>query len=546
MPIISKSARYYIYPSNKVDHFVTRNDPLNEIQRYQPSERVIAANVVVLVGMGGCGKSQLALDYCQQAQADGRFAAIFWVDASSPNTVAQSYATIAAAISKANVDTTDTAANIRLVKDIISTWTTTWLLVFDNFDEPKAFNEKPIQDYFPQGKKGFIIFTSRHAESDRLGHSINISGMLEGEALELLFRSSKRERHDRNITEGKKIIKRLGYLALAVDQAGAYIKGRIEFDAFLDHFNHRRKNVLSKTPDVWEYRRKRNETEAEQALSVATTWELSFDQITGDSETPNELESKRHLLTLSAFFSGQNISEEIFQISHESDTLPWMTIFVREDVWDKYKFLDVIVELRNLSLIQGLDSRIWGTSFSLHPLIQDWMKLRLSIQDCQDYAAEAMLILSNYMKTQNSDIMTLQAKQIILSHLDTALENDHIYLVRGIRLGESCLEDPAFVFAGFYQDQGRYEEAEQLYGRALNGYEERLGRDHPDTLLTVHNLATLNKDQGRYEKAEQLYGRALKGREERLGQDHPATLRTAEGLAIVQRLMQPPTPPAAL
>ena len=191
---VTKSTPYYMYPSYKVDHFVTRKDSLSEIQRhYQHSEQVVTAKVVVLIGTGGCGKSQLALDYCRQSQTDGRFTAIFWVDASSPNTVAQSYTTIAVAISKANVDTTDAAANIRLVKDIISTWTTAWPLVFDNFDEPKAFSEKPMQDYFPQGKKGIIIFTSRHVESDRLGHSINISDMLEGEALELLSLVKTRE-----------------------------------------------------------------------------------------------------------------------------------------------------------------------------------------------------------------------------------------------------------------------------------------------------------------------------------------------------------------
>jgi tetratricopeptide (TPR) repeat protein len=525
-----------MYPSYKVDHFVTREGPLNEIQQHhQYSEQVVKAKVVVLLGIGGCGKSQMALEYCHQAEANRRFTAIFWVDASSPNTVAQSYTTIAATISKANIDMTDTAANIRLVKDMMSTWTTAWLLVFDNFDNPKAFTEKPVEDYFPRGKNGFILLTSRHAKSERLGHTITISNMLEAEALELLFRSSKCERRDENIAEGKKIIDRLGNLALAVDQAGAYIKGRIDFAAFLDHFNHRREDVLRTTPDIWAYRRKRNETEAEQSLSVATTWELSFDQIAGDPKNPTELESKRHLLTLSAFFNGQNIAEEIFQLSQNSDTLPWTTIFIRDGVWDKYRFLDVITELRNLSLIQNHVNGSSGVSFSLHPLIQDWIKLRLDSQDQQKYTTEALRIFSNYIGTQHTDKLAVQAKQIILSHLDTGLENSHKYLCGTIRLGESTLEAPALIFADFYLEQGRYEEAERLFGRVLKGREERLGRDHPDTLRTVHSLAIAYRRQGQYEQAERLFGRALKGREERLGRDHPDTLKTVHNLAIVYR-----------
>src|SRR5438874_161662 len=123
------------------------------------------------------------------------------------------------------------------------------------------------------------------------------------------------------------------------------------------------------------------------------------------------------------------------------------------------------------------------------PLIQDWMKLRLSSQDRQNYAIEAMLILSQYIDTQASDRMTLQAKQTALYHLDTAVENNHAYLARGIQLGESFLEATAITFATFFMGQGRYKEAERLYERALKGREEQLGPAHPDTLGTVQNLA---------------------------------------------------------
>lgn len=333
MPRRAISTGYYLYPSCKADNFVTRKGPLENIKQYhQNTDATVTTKLVVLLGMGGCGKSQLALDFCQRTQLEGHFTAIFWVDVSSPNTITQGYATIAQSISKAdvNVNPLDSEANIRLVKNTVSAWNTPWLLVFDNFDEPKAFSHNPIKDYFPQGNQGLIIFTSRHADSERLGYSITLSDMMEEEASELLFRSSKREKNDKNVAKGKKIINRLGYLALAIDQAGAYTKGRIQFDAFLDHFKHRREYVLRKTPALWDYRRKRNEADAENSLNVATTWELSFDQITGDSQ--EEIESKRHLLTLSAFFGRQNISEGLFQNSYESYIRPWMTTFVHEGI----------------------------------------------------------------------------------------------------------------------------------------------------------------------------------------------------------------------
>ena len=57
--------------------------------------------------------------------------------------------------------------------------------------------------------------------------------------------------------------------------------------------------------------------------------------------------------------------------------------------------------------------------------------------------------------------------------------------------------------------QGRYEEAEPLYKRALEIRERVLGPDHPDTATSLNNLAILYDNQGRYEEAEPLYKRAL-------------------------------------
>ena len=55
-----------------------------------------------------------------------------------------------------------------------------------------------------------------------------------------------------------------------------------------------------------------------------------------------------------------------------------------------------------------------------------------------------------------------------------------------------------------YADKGRYDEAEELYKRALTGNEEKLGPKHPDTLRTVQNLAIVYADKGRYDETEKL------------------------------------------
>jgi tetratricopeptide (TPR) repeat protein len=76
-----------------------------------------------------------------------------------------------------------------------------------------------------------------------------------------------------------------------------------------------------------------------------------------------------------------------------------------------------------------------------------------------------------------------------------------------------------------FNGQGEYGKALEWYRRALDGREKTLGKDHPDTLETVHNMASVFDGKGEYGKALEWYRRALDGREKTLGKDHPDTLR---------------------
>ena len=60
-----------------------------------------------------------------------------------------------------------------------------------------------------------------------------------------------------------------------------------------------------------------------------------------------------------------------------------------------------------------------------------------------------------------------------------------------------------------------------------------LGKEHPDTLVSVNNLASVLQYQGNYEEAEQMNRRALEGKEKALGKEHPSTLTSVNNLALV-------------
>ena len=484
----------------------------------------------MLLGMGGSGKTQLALECCRQAEEDMGFVATLWVDASSPVSVVQSYNIIARKILKDVREDNDSEATISLVQDTLRDWKQRWLVVFDNYDNPKDFQSQGIRNYIPHGKNGYILFTSRHEDSARLGHQVSVSGMTEKESLDLLLQKTPMNLEEE--TEGRKIVSLLGHLALALDQAGAYIRARgLPLKDFISHYKRRKRQIFEETPDEWEYRRNVENSEQERILSVFTTWEMSFNLISGSE---NEKEWKDHFLTLAAFFDTKVISERYFRAHCDSENTEWMDLFRTKLEWDSDKLGDVLTEFRRLSLIQIPDRQTSEQSFSIHPIVRDWLILRKS-QVKQQMVIELIHALAAYLENIDVKELSLETNQETAQHIDACILSGEDIFEGTCSTSLDSLPKSESLFASFYRDQGRYNEAEKLYERALAGREEKLEPKHLDTLRTVMNLAIVYCNQGRYNEAEKLYERALAGREEQLGPKHPNTLRTVKGLAIVYR-----------
>ena len=107
---------------------------------------------------------------------------------------------------------------------------------------------------------------------------------------------------------------------------------------------------------------------------------------------------------------------------------------------------------------------------------------------------------------------------------DKVTEIANKFLAQDVQMNESQLgkEHPDTLssvnnLAALLQNRGDYDNAEPLYRRALEARERTLGKEHPDTLSSVNNLAALLRGRGDYDNAEPLYRRALEARERTLG-----------------------------
>ena len=515
-----KAQTFYIIPPLRVTHFVGRETLYTRLQTlFDCATTTSTPLTAVLIGMGGVGKTQLALEYCRRMKDSRRFRAIFWLDASSPNTLYSSMEAAAKQLLPDRVFDNPDAA-VGLVNDVLSRWGERWLLVFDNLDNPEDL--PGIASFFPASHCGSILITSRLSGSSELGQSIELGRMEKEEGFQLLLRSSGGGTDE--VDAAEEILGLLGYLPLAIDQARAYIsKRRLGLRAFLAEYETRKQGIMQETPQYWQYRRMFPGKEKETPLSLLTTWEMSL-QLLGVDEQAAELEK---VITLFAFFNPVNICERLF--SDDADdgfpTTSPMSIFKDDGRWNHLKYEDAIVKMQELSLLQFSQCNESGITVSLHSMVSEWLRMRLDESLQPTFLNTAISHLEYHLRSiGNSDHETRQEGQ---AHLDTIWRG-----VESLNLDDDILEC-LLTFGNFYREQGRFKDVEMMYSRALAGYEKAWGPDHTFTLNSVHNLGVLYADQGLLKDAEMMYDRALVGKEKAWGPDHTSTLNTVNNLGLL-------------
>ncbi|KAI8624763.1 hypothetical protein F5Y19DRAFT_453228 [Xylariaceae sp. FL1651] len=387
-----------------------------------------APRVAVLQGLGGQGKTQIALEYCRRCQIAKKYKAILWANASSEQSLRDSFEAFSDSLKTPDDSLTDSESRVRYTKQILTDWTEPWLLVFDNFDDPSKF---ALQDYIPPSVQGHIIITTRTADVTKLGNGIPVAGMTDEEALNLLMASGNLEKADEtNITEGSKITKRLGNMPLAIDLAGAYLArraGLVRIGDFLTRYDAQAEAILQVTPGVSEYANDLGQNET----SVFATWEMTVHLLDPDTELGAQ---KIAFLEILGFFNHEDISEDLFRIYYakKRDTeeiSQWIGLFLDEKgEWSPFAFEDLITQLSMINLIERPSRNDAGMiQFSIHPLISDWLRIRQTrdnhIHGINNYQLSAKMLayrlLENYLEflLQPAFRMPFREQNVITSHL---------------------------------------------------------------------------------------------------------------------------------
>ncbi|KAF8455068.1 P-loop containing nucleoside triphosphate hydrolase protein [Kalaharituber pfeilii] len=515
--------------------FVGREDLLEQIKQEIGRENGAATkNItqVVLYGMGGIGKTNLALEYVYRHSRD--YSSVFWVNAASEQTTKISFTYIMQRLIKHYAKLSDEPDYARIrrllgmagkldstgmftvqqpseeqdVVNAVKEWLTAedninWLLVFDNLDDLESFD---INDYIPSTPHGTVIITSRRPESTHGRKGVEVQQMDSSEAEELLIKSAKlnfeifpSEKCQCEKEAAETIVHKLGYLPLAIEQAGAYIHVRqYSLNRYLSEYNANITHLLSRKWKVGKYDR-----------SVFAAWDLSFNAI--QNQNPNAAE----LLLLCGFLDNNDICEVLLQRGMK---LP------KNDT----SLGDSIQILFSYSMAKRKER---GDSFNIHPLVHMWAqwKLEMEPERYSKKASEAFLMVASTISMDEArKVEEWIFQRRILPHI-FAVERH----MKSLEIDNEEILKAGYSLCLLYDDHGYWRKAEEMYKIVLAEYEKLLGIGHSDTLDVLHDMALVFVHQGQYNKALELFERVLAGRRKALGTDHQNTLAVVNDMAVV-------------
>ena len=541
----------------------------------------------MLVGLGGVGKSQLAIEYTHRTRERSPDTWVFWVHASNAARFEQSYRDITDVVKIKGRE--DPKADIfKLVHNWLRGCEGKWLMVLDNVDDadflvnaqiiiqsqssdPGRQALQPLRDYLPQSQNRSILITTRSQQSalklSERNDLIPVDPMDASNAVELLDKKleSTGQRNDKDLIE---LAAALEFIPLAIVQAASYISQlspRYSVRQYIEEFqkSDRLKSSLL-NHEGGELRR-----DGEAKNSIIITWQISFEHIYQTRQ------SAAKLLSLMSFFDPQGIPETLVRdragdAEHEiHEGKDDNGVQSDEDSDSELNDNGFEMDVRTLRDFLFISTTSDPTVFEMHRLIQlatrKWLEAN---EQLEKWKEQYINILYEVMPTGEYKNWTYC--RALFPHVKSAvtqrpkgdgslrewaslLHNAAWYMWRtgiiteAVNLSEKAMKvrkkilgqehketlDSMGMVGLAYGLGGRWKEAEELEVQVIEIMKRVLGEEHPDTLASIANLAVASWSQGRWKEAEELEVQVIEISKRVLGEEHPSTLASIANLATI-------------
>lgn len=511
-------------------NFTGRDALLDELNRNLRDGRVA---LTAVRGMGGVGKTQLALEYAYRHAHD--FDLVWWLRAEEPATLLEDYAALAEPLGLGKSGEGDLVAVADAVCQGLAR-RNRWLLVFDNATKPDD-----LISLLPRGGVGRVLITSRNP-SWPFAVPLDVPVLGRDEAIGFLLEQTGEQ--DRIAADA--VANELGDLPLGLAQAAAYINETgVGLADYLDLFRTRRSELWAEEKPPVGY-----------PATVGTT--MAIDRLRARESLALDL------LSLCAFLAPEAIPRRLLAEHH-----PALPAELGAAVAEPLHLNRLVAALRRYSLVDTT-----GEALSFHRLVQASARDALGPEERRRWIEAAVALMRAGFPYDPDDPATWAPSGAVLSHALAAaghadenakdledtrwllhatarylqtraeFERSRAGYMRAARLAEAVLgpDDPEL--ATYLNDLGRVLQemryvagARAAYEQALAIDEKSFGPDHQNVARDIGNLGSVLLDLGldHLADARAALERALKINEKSFGPDHPTVARNVNNLGRVLR-----------
>jgi Tetratricopeptide repeat len=500
---------------------------------------------VVLTGMWGAGKTQLAATYARARLAD-RWRLIAWINARNSETLLAGLAAVAEAAGlSAGGSRLDPADAGHAVRDWLEADGSFRLLVFDDVEDLGL-----LRPFVPAAGEARVLITAAREPIAELGTSVLVDVFSADEALALLGGRTGLADEDGALA----LAVQLGYLPLALDQAAGMIaKQHVGYAAYL---------AKLQTLSAEDHLAREDEEEQPAPPGVAETVLLAMEA----ASYADRLGVSIGLMELVAMLSPAVVHRDLLRSAGQAGTLLGGGRRVAASMVDQ-----ALERLNERSLLGfSLD----GQAVSVHRLAAQVIRAGLARQErlvpafrvaasavegsaaalakhrnhaaVTEMAGQVAALAENAGAAPDDvgELATMLARlrSLVLNHLAELGEA----MPQVIAIGEPLAadldrllgpDDPDTIrartdLARAYHQTGRIDDAIPLVEQVLAARERLFGADHPGTLASRNNLASAYRATGRAADAIPLFEKNVAACEQLFGADHPKTLASQHSLDL--------------
>lgn len=470
-------------------NFTGRDDLLERIHAALRQDTPSALVPQPLFGLGGIGKSQLAVEFAYRNQFD--YELIWWIQADDEQSIRRSLTSLARRLRLAESDDVQEIVDCVLDTLRIGKPHQNWLLIYDNAAEPAV-----VRQYLPSGP-GHVLVTSRSRSWSGLSNAIEVDVFAPQESTALL----RGRWPDLTEEDALSLANELGHLPLALEQAVAvHQQTGMPLDDYMRALKNSPRLILDEG------------TPTDYPSTVAAALRLAFDSVKASSP------AAAYLLELCSFLSSHPIAVPL--LARGRNALPVAEL--RDDILLRRAIRD----LGRYALVQLDSSRDF---VRVHSLIRAVLRDTIppAERDAVRKAAHGVLAAANPRQPDDPSTWVQHAQiapHVIPAGLILSVEKDvRQVVVDQIRYDYSI---------------GDYATSSDLGRQALASWRDTCGPDDELTLLAAKNLAPSVRMLGHYQEAKRLNEDTLRRMESspEIGPDHEHSLATTSSLAADLRL----------